>query len=206
MQSGSSRSQQQQQQAAAGGSSGGSSSGGGRRRRPRSSSGDDFDAAAAGDSEAAAAAAGGSDAADALLPQDSRRRRSSNGSSGRQQRQHWWDVFSGGSGRLLQRCVGQCNVQTDIKEAVFLGQDDVLVACGSDDGYVFIYNSHTGREGGYRIRRIATLAHLGYFPADRLQVLCCKHWPLLHESLTLLLRFFFPAACLPCNQVSPSRS
>jgi WD and tetratricopeptide repeat-containing protein 1 len=37
--------------------------------------------------------------------------------------------------------VGQCNVQTDIKEAVFLGQDDALVACGSDDGYVFIYDS-----------------------------------------------------------------
>lgn len=121
------------------GSSGGGGSG--RRRRPRSSSGDDLDPAA-GDLEAAAAARGGSDADMAALPQHSRRRCIS-GSSGRQQ-QHWWDVFSGGSGRLLQRCVGQCNVQTDIKEAVFLGQDDALVACGSDDGFVFIYNSHTG--------------------------------------------------------------
>jgi hypothetical protein len=27
---------------------------------------------------------------------------------------------------------------------VFLGQDDALVACGSDDGCVFIYDSHSG--------------------------------------------------------------
>lgn len=40
------------------------------------------------------------------------------------------------------------NSQTDIKEAVFLGQDDSLVACGSDDGYVFIYDAQTGVGGG----------------------------------------------------------
>lgn len=44
----------------------------------------------------------------------------------------------------LQRFIGQCNLQTDIKEAVFLGQGDRLVACGSDDGRVYIYCAETG--------------------------------------------------------------
>jgi WD40 repeat protein len=35
-------------------------------------------------------------------------------------------------------------VQTDIKEASFLGPDAALVAAGSDDGRVFVYNSLTG--------------------------------------------------------------
>ena len=39
------------------------------------------------------------------------------------------------------RYAGHCNCATDIKEAVFLGRDDELVACGSDDGHVFIYNA-----------------------------------------------------------------
>lgn len=39
---------------------------------------------------------------------------------------------------------GHANVQTDIKEAVFLGQSDDLVAAGSDDGNVFIYDAQTG--------------------------------------------------------------
>lgn len=43
------------------------------------------------------------------------------------------------------RYIGHCNVQTDIKEAVFLGQHDDLVACGSDDGKVFIFDASTGR-------------------------------------------------------------
>jgi WD and tetratricopeptide repeat-containing protein 1 len=43
--------------------------------------------------------------------------------------------------------MGHCNVQTDIKEAVFLGEKDELVACGSDDGRVFIYSAETGRMG-----------------------------------------------------------
>ncbi len=52
-------------------------------------------------------------------------------------------VFSGvlGGARLLGRYVGQCNVQTDIKEAVFLGGNDEFVACGSDCGHVFIYRT-----------------------------------------------------------------
>jgi hypothetical protein len=37
-----------------------------------------------------------------------------------------------------------CHVQTDIKEAVFLGEKDELVACGCDDGLVFIYRADTG--------------------------------------------------------------
>lgn len=36
------------------------------------------------------------------------------------------------------------SVQTDIKEAVFLGDNDELVAAGSDLGHVFIYNAATG--------------------------------------------------------------
>jgi hypothetical protein len=56
-------------------------------------------------------------------------------------------VLSGGRGRLLTRCIGACNVQTDIKEAVFVGQDDALVAAGSDDGYVFIFDAVTGVRG-----------------------------------------------------------
>jgi WD and tetratricopeptide repeat-containing protein 1 len=110
--------QQQQQQVGGAGEGGGSSSG---RRRPRSSSdGADADVIDSDDD-------GGCD-----------------GGRQQQQQQQWWDAYCGGPGRLLQRCVGHCNVQTDIKEAVFLGQDDALVACGSDDGYVFIYNAHTG--------------------------------------------------------------
>ena len=33
--------------------------------------------------------------------------------------------------RLLQRYIGACNVQTDIKEAAFLGDNDELVAAGA---------------------------------------------------------------------------
>lgn len=39
------------------------------------------------------------------------------------------------------RYIGQCNIQTDIKESVFLGADDNLVACGSDDGRIYIYHT-----------------------------------------------------------------
>ena len=46
--------------------------------------------------------------------------------------------------RLLQRFIGHCNVQTDIKEATFMGGNDELVAAGSDDGRVFIYDAETG--------------------------------------------------------------
>lgn len=43
-----------------------------------------------------------------------------------------------------QRYVGHRNLNTDIKEACFLGGHDDMVACGSDDGRVFIYNAETG--------------------------------------------------------------
>lgn len=49
-----------------------------------------------------------------------------------------------GARRLVQRYVGQCNVQTDIKEASFLGCGDALVAAGSDDGRCYIYDAATG--------------------------------------------------------------
>jgi WD and tetratricopeptide repeat-containing protein 1 len=35
-------------------------------------------------------------------------------------------------------------VQTDIKEAVFVGHRDQLVACGSDCGHVFVYEADSG--------------------------------------------------------------
>jgi WD40 repeat protein len=54
----------------------------------------------------------------------------------------FWDTVGGR--RLLQRYTGHCNCATDIKEAAFLGQHDDLVACGSDDGRVFIYSSVRG--------------------------------------------------------------
>lgn len=39
------------------------------------------------------------------------------------------------------RYVGHCNCATDIKEVTFLGSNDELVACSSDDGCVFIYDA-----------------------------------------------------------------
>lgn len=59
-------------------------------------------------------------------------------------RQPWlWGTLPS-SDRYLQRYVGHCNIDTDIKEATFLGDDDSLVACGSDDGRVFFYDASTG--------------------------------------------------------------
>ena len=46
---------------------------------------------------------------------------------------------------MLGRYIGACNMQTDIKEACFLGAQDELVAAGSDSGYIFIWNAETGR-------------------------------------------------------------
>jgi len=54
-----------------------------------------------------------------------------------------WQASPGGK-HLLQRFIGHANIQTDIKEAAFLGSNDDLVACGSDDGRVFIYDASTG--------------------------------------------------------------
>ncbi|EFJ39457.1 hypothetical protein VOLCADRAFT_100946 [Volvox carteri f. nagariensis] len=51
---------------------------------------------------------------------------------------------SAGGRRMLQRYVGQCNVQTDIKEVNFIGCDDRVVAAGSDCGRVFLYDADTG--------------------------------------------------------------
>ncbi|MEW5317745.1 MAG: hypothetical protein WDW38_009020 [Sanguina aurantia] len=55
-----------------------------------------------------------------------------------------WGVSEGGR-RLLQRYLGQVNLQTDIKECVFVGCGDRMVACGSDDGRVYIYDTESGR-------------------------------------------------------------
>ncbi|GFR41420.1 hypothetical protein Agub_g2104, partial [Astrephomene gubernaculifera] len=54
-----------------------------------------------------------------------------------------WGGSEGGR-RMFQRYVGQCNVQTDIKEVTFVGSDDRLVAAGSDCGRVFLYDSASG--------------------------------------------------------------
>ncbi len=47
--------------------------------------------------------------------------------------------------KLCTLCAGHANVQTDIKEAIFMGSHDELVAAGSDDGSVFIYDAVTGQ-------------------------------------------------------------
>eukprot|EP00210_Caulerpa_lentillifera_P002560 g2455.t1 len=55
----------------------------------------------------------------------------------------WWTTQGGR--RLLNQFVGQVNCKTDIKECSFLGQNDSLITCGSDDGQVYIYNAETGQ-------------------------------------------------------------
>lgn len=50
-----------------------------------------------------------------------------------------------GGRRLLQRYQGHSNVQTDIKEVCFVGAGDEIVAAGSDDGCVMLYDAMTGR-------------------------------------------------------------
>lgn len=54
-------------------------------------------------------------------------------------------TVAGAVHRTLQRFMGHSNVQTDIKEANFLGGNDEMVAACSDDGHVFIYDANTGR-------------------------------------------------------------
>ncbi|GLI68626.1 hypothetical protein VaNZ11_013104 [Volvox africanus] len=54
-----------------------------------------------------------------------------------------WSGSPGGR-RMLQKYLGQCNVQTDIKEVNFIGSDDRVVAAGSDCGRVFLYDADTG--------------------------------------------------------------
>jgi WD and tetratricopeptide repeats protein 1 len=46
--------------------------------------------------------------------------------------------------RTLQRYVGHVNIVTYIKEASFMGQDDAIIGCGSDNGKVFLFDSLTG--------------------------------------------------------------
>lgn len=46
--------------------------------------------------------------------------------------------------RLSQRYVGHANNQTDCKEVSFVGGDDSIVASGSDDGVVYMWDSNTG--------------------------------------------------------------
>lgn len=81
---------------------------------------------------------------------DAARRKGEPSTSGRNERLVFGDPrISGQVHRYLQRFIGHCNIQTDIKEACFLGGNDELVAAGSDDGRVFIYNAETG----YPVRR-----------------------------------------------------
>lgn len=63
-----------------------------------------------------------------------------NGAARDNSRRGIWFGTSGGQ-RLLSRFIGHCNMHTDIKESTFVGQNDDLVACGSDDGNVFIYDA-----------------------------------------------------------------
>eukprot|EP00963_Diacronema_lutheri_P007196 scaffold630_cov350-Pavlova_lutheri.AAC.7 len=53
--------------------------------------------------------------------------------------------YSDSTRSLTQRYLGHCNVQTDIKEASFLGLSDHFVACGSDDGHAYLYEAGSGK-------------------------------------------------------------
>lgn len=46
---------------------------------------------------------------------------------------------------MIQRYAGACNVQTDIKEACFLGDNGDYIAAGSDDGRLFVWERESGR-------------------------------------------------------------
>ena len=58
-------------------------------------------------------------------------------------------------------------MQTDIKEASFIGQGDELVACGSDDGSVCIYRGDTGQ--------LVTVLEADEDVANCVQVGCTRH-------------------------------
>lgn len=74
---------------------------------------------------------------------------------------------------------GHANVQTDIKEAIFMGSQDDLVAAGSDDGSVFIYDAVTGQ--------VVTFLQADEDVANCVQVSCtmlfCELWCALLPSL-----------------------
>eukprot|EP00210_Caulerpa_lentillifera_P004731 g4515.t1 len=55
----------------------------------------------------------------------------------------WWNCQGGK--RLLNQFVGQINSKKDFKECIFLGQDDTHIACGSDDGKLYIYKADSGQ-------------------------------------------------------------
>ncbi|GBF94894.1 hypothetical protein Rsub_08137 [Raphidocelis subcapitata] len=130
-----------------GGGADGAASGSGGGSESDSSSGGDGDGGRGarrrrGDGRRAAAACWRARVAAALCadPPPPPRRRGANGGGGPG---GYWDATPGGR-RMLARCIGHSNVQTDIKEAVFLGRGDGLIACGSDDGRVFIYDADSG--------------------------------------------------------------
>lgn len=50
-----------------------------------------------------------------------------------------------GPRRVLTRFIGHSNNQTDTKEVTFLGNNDGVVASGSDDGNVHLYDADSGR-------------------------------------------------------------
>lgn len=56
-------------------------------------------------------------------------------------RSRWWSETR----PHRQRYVGAANLQTDIKEANFLGANDEVVACGSDDGFCYLFEAATGK-------------------------------------------------------------
>ena len=69
----------------------------------------------------------------------------SSSSSSQQESLQYGDAMTlGAVHRTSHRYMGHSNVQTDIKEANFLGGNDEMVAACSDDGHVFIYNAETG--------------------------------------------------------------
>eukprot|EP00798_Chlamydomonas_sp_ICE-L_P008194 gene8194-1456_t len=55
-----------------------------------------------------------------------------------------WGGLPLGVSAPVQRYVGHCNRHTDIKECVYVGMGDLLIAAGSDDGRVFLYDAETG--------------------------------------------------------------
>ena len=67
-------------------------------------------------------------------------------------------------------------MQTDIKEASFIGQGDELVACGSDDGSVCIYRGETGQlvkvlEADEDVANCVQVGYIRYF--QFFGPLCC---------------------------------
>ena len=77
-----------------------------------------------------------------------------------------------GAGRMLHRYIGACNVQTDIKEAVFLGANDELVAAGA---------------------RTLPLAWLSMLSGDHCW--CAPFRPLMFSAKMLRRRGFCSPAC-----------